>query len=122
MKYSLVFLFLGLFSGNVFAQKSPDQKIMERMDTGVSSMQPYFYHVSPLLIIQDGKDAYRLDKSVMLDEIDPNWIDSMDVLKGEEAMEKFGLEGKDGVIVITFKEDVEDATLYLHNLKKKSRK
>lgn len=51
-----------------------------------------------LLYIIDGE---KTDKSVM-ENLDPNTIESIQVLKGEEA-EIYGEEGKDGVILINLK-------------------
>jgi hypothetical protein len=43
-------------------------------------------------------------------EISPNDILSIDVWKGDKAIEKFGQRGKNGAIIITLKKDNE------HNL------
>ncbi len=37
-------------------------------------------------------------------DLEPNNIDSISILKGEEAIEKYGEEGKNGVILVTTKE------------------
>ena len=42
-------------------------------------------------------------KNKKLDDIDPNSIESISVLKGESATKKYGKKGKDGVIEITLK-------------------
>lgn len=52
----------------------------------------------PLIII-DGKEM----KDGKIDDIDPDSIKSMNVLKGENATKKYGAKGKDGVIEITTK-------------------
>jgi beta-lactamase regulating signal transducer with metallopeptidase domain len=52
----------------------------------------------PLIII-DGKEV----KNKKLDDIDPNSIESINVLKGESATKKYGKKGKEGVIEITLK-------------------
>ena len=52
----------------------------------------------PLYII-DGKEATRDDIS----ELKASFIESVKVLKGEKAIEKYGKKGKDGVIIITTK-------------------
>ncbi len=36
--------------------------------------------------------------------IKPDWIDSIDVIKGQNAVDRFGEEGANGVIVLTLKE------------------
>lgn len=53
---------------------------------------------TPLLIL-DGKEM----KDGNIDDIDPNDIESLSVLKGEKAIKKYGDKGKDGVIEITTK-------------------
>ena len=52
----------------------------------------------PLFII-DGVEVKKAD----LNNIDPNNIESMSVLKDDEAINKYGSRGKNGVIVITTK-------------------
>ncbi len=53
---------------------------------------------TPLFIL-DGKEM----KEGKIDDISPDTIQSMNVLKGEKAIEKYGEKGKDGVIEITTK-------------------
>jgi hypothetical protein len=52
----------------------------------------------PLMIV-DGKEV----EEGGLDDIDPETIASMDVLKGDKAIEKYGDKGKNGVIIIKTK-------------------
>ncbi len=52
----------------------------------------------PLIII-DGKQV----KQSKMDKLDPNKIESVSVLKGDSAIEKYGEKGKDGVIIIKTK-------------------
>src|SRR5690554_1282551 len=52
-----------------------------------------------VLIFVDGKKSTKGE----LNQIDPNSIHSMNVWKGESAVDRFGEEGKDGVIEITTK-------------------
>ena len=54
---------------------------------------------NPLVII-DGKEA---EAGKGLDDLDPNKIDKMEVLKGEKAVEKYGEKAKNGVVLITTK-------------------
>ena len=56
-------------------------------------------NANPPLIIVDGVE---IDKKAM-DQINPNTIDRMDVLKDQSAIEKYGEKGKNGVILITTK-------------------
>jgi hypothetical protein len=45
----------------------------------------------------------RLGK-VKVDSILPEWISTMQVFKGDNAIAKYGEKGKDGVIIITIKD------------------
>lgn len=55
---------------------------------------------NPPLIYKDGKEISMDD----IKEIDPRSMKSIDVLKGDSAIEKYGMKGKNGVILITTKE------------------
>lgn len=57
---------------------------------------------NPLYLIQN-KDGTKQVSS--LDHIDPNDIESINVLKDKSAVEKYGEKGKNGVIIIKLKED-----------------
>jgi hypothetical protein len=121
MKYILpgATLILALISGNAAAQGNfDDKKIMSRLTTGEYT-GPYFSkdEANPLIILKDGESSFKIEKSA-LKEIDESWIDKMDVLKGEKAIQMYGKEGKDGVVVITFKEGAEAAKLYIEKMKK----
>jgi uncharacterized Zn ribbon protein len=54
------------------------------------------------LIVMDGK---IMDKGKNLNEIDPNNIESINVLKGKSAQEKYGDKGVNGVIEIVTKKE-----------------
>ncbi|WP_461629747.1 M56 family metallopeptidase [Labilibaculum euxinus] len=54
---------------------------------------------NPPLFIVDGK----IRSAKKAEEINPNDIESIDVLKGEHAIEKYGEEAKNGVVIITSK-------------------
>lgn len=53
------------------------------------------------IIILNGK---RVDSDVDISDIDPEDISSVDVLKGNHAIKRYGSNGKNGAIVITTKE------------------
>ena len=61
-----------------------------------------FLNQDPLIIL-DGKWITEKDSKAFLDNIDPESIEKIEVLKGESAIEKYGPEAKNGVIVITTK-------------------
>ena len=52
----------------------------------------------PLFYV-DGKKVKRED----IKKLDPGTIESMKVLKGDQAIEKYGKKAKDGVVEITIK-------------------
>ncbi|MDI3320079.1 M56 family metallopeptidase [Pinibacter soli] len=49
----------------------------------------------------DGREATKAD----IDKVNPNDIQSIDVWKGEKAIEKFGEKGKHGVVDVTMKKE-----------------
>ena len=53
----------------------------------------------PIIII-DGKE---MDTDFDMDSLDSDTIESMDVLKGQKALQKVGAKGKNGVIIIRLK-------------------
>ena len=81
---------------NTFIIKTDDDKINASNNKG-------FYYRSDTnktpLIILDGKEI----KDKKIDDISPDTIESINVFKGEKAIEKYGDKGKDGVIEITTK-------------------
>lgn len=68
-------------------------------DTGIKDGK------SPLIIV-DGEDA----GNSALKEIDPNTIKSVNVIKDESAISKYGEKAKNGVIEITLKKEGEEVT------------
>ena len=54
-----------------------------------------------VLYIIDGKEM----ESGSMNDVDPNTIKSINVLKGENALKKYGEKGKNGVIEITTKKN-----------------
>jgi hypothetical protein len=63
---------------------------------------------SPTFYIK--KDNFYL-KVPTVEDINPNDIEAIEVLKGEKAIEKFGQNGKNGAIIITLKEKKEEVPL-----------
>ena len=72
-----------------------------RMMKGKSNITVMGAHLDeqPLIII-DGKEA---GEDINLDSIDPNTIESINVLKGPSAGKAYGEKGKNGVVEITLK-------------------
>ncbi len=57
---------------------------------------------TPLYIIKTSKTEVEI---FSLDQINPNDIESMSVLKGEAATKVYGQKGKNGVVIITLKKE-----------------
>ena len=114
MKYFLTSLILGLtlISCHAIAQDIPARN-QKTIYTDTRKI---------LFLLRDGENTYKLDRSNFLKEVDTSWIDKMNVLKQANEVEKFGDEGRDGVVIITFKENIEAAAIYLENVKKKNTK
>ena len=72
--------------------KKGDQKIQIKSEMKLDGANP------PLIYI-DGKEAAKN----AMEELDPNTIDSIEILKGESAASKYGEKGKNGVILIKLK-------------------
>jgi TonB-dependent SusC/RagA subfamily outer membrane receptor len=63
----------------------------------------------PLFIVDGVKlskedTSGNIDEDLTLDGIDPNDIQQIEVLKDKQATDKYGEEGKNGVIIITTKD------------------
>ncbi len=43
--------------------------------------------------------------SNLLVYVNPNWIDSMEIVKGKDAIDKYGPRGQNGVIIMTLNKD-----------------
>ena len=56
-------------------------------------------NAQPIIII-DGKE---MDTDFDMDSLDVDTIESVDVLKGQKALQKVGAKGKNGVIIIRLK-------------------
>ena len=78
-------------------EKPLNIRVMKRDSAGVS------VNATPLIIV-DGEEL--VDKSV--DEINPNTIESISVLKDESAATLYGEKGKNGVILITTKKKYKE--------------
>ncbi len=57
----------------------------------------------PIFIVIDGDDKERV-KVKNVERLNPDQIESIVVLKGESAIEEYGKDGKNGVVVIKLKE------------------
>jgi TonB family protein len=113
---SLLVSYVGFKSKVIKPVFSKDMKIEMIRDTvmiGMVSVPPpppppppppfdfKFENGKPPLVIVDGIEKTYID----LQKVDPNTIQTVSVLKDKSAIEVFGDKGKDGVIVVTTKEN-----------------
>ncbi len=90
-------IFLFLIPVVSFAQNDSlqlDEKLQGKIGTEVKSSEK----PKPIYFI-DGKQT----NEAVINELDPNTIESINVLKGEKAIEKYGEAGKNGAIEINMK-------------------
>jgi TonB-dependent SusC/RagA subfamily outer membrane receptor len=66
------------------------------------------------LIILDGKEVNSSMKSI-LDEISPNDIESIDILKDKNATDRYGEKGKNGVLIIKTKKGTARPVTFLQS-------
>lgn len=76
-------------------QTKQQSSIVFRQDAGNKDAT-----VQPLFIIKSGKNSSVIPS---LDHIKPDDIDSIEVFKGERAIENYGQAGANGVVLITLK-------------------
>jgi hypothetical protein len=70
----------------------------------ILSSQPHFvFKANDQTLEIPSTNEERVDLSIL----DPNSIASIHVLKNQEAIEQYGTNGKNGVIIISFKEFVK---------------
>ncbi|HZL12278.1 MAG TPA: TonB family protein [Prolixibacteraceae bacterium] len=75
------------------------------MGNDISEYKPMEIPNSALIII-DGKESTK----AAMDNLNPDKIEKIDILKNKEAIEKYGKEAKDGVILITLKNENKTST------------
>jgi hypothetical protein len=65
---------------------------------------------SPLLVLKIGDEVTvlypELYETPRLNSIDSNWLKSIELVGPEESVRLYGQEGRDGAIVLEFKEDL----------------
>ena len=71
----------------------------------------------PLIILNGKRTLNSLED---LNKLDPNLIQSMNVLKGKNAIEKYGKDGENGAIEISTKENANGLEMYPTKSKKES--
>ena len=101
-KYLL--LSISLFIGNVVLAQETLPQSLNRVSVQVAGN-------SPLFIVNLEEKSFEIRSTEakpsenFLKEIDPNWIESIEVFKDERAKEKFGEKGYAGVVVVDLKKE-----------------
>jgi len=71
-------------------------------ETNIAKSDPLNNYNKPIIII----NGEKADPNVKINDLDPNKIATVDVLKGKVAKEKYGEDGNNGVIEIILKEKI----------------
>jgi outer membrane cobalamin receptor len=70
-------------------------------------------HSSKPLIVINGLKISQSDSISILDSIDPSLVSSVEVLKGDRAIEKYGADGDGGVVMIETSSRTQFEPLYI---------
>lgn len=92
-----------LLCGYAYSQNSVVIQEKDKKKTSTLSENPN----KPLYVLDGVKLATQTKENadeLSIEDIDPSDIESVNVLKGELATQKYGDEGKNGVIIITTKD------------------
>ena len=111
MKRLLLLIAFAFFMINVNAQKLP--WFMSR-DTSYKYLTTY-NNVPMIVLLIPGKHPVKF-KGYGLDSIKTNEIESIDILRGEEANKKYGDDALYGVILIHFKKKTNPKMVKLNNI------
>jgi TonB family protein len=82
---------------------------LDKTDSEASKKKPIDLNNSNALIIVDGKEISKYE----LSRINPDKIESIDVLKDKFSVEKYGEKGKEGVVLLTLKSDKQVSNTYI---------
>jgi TonB-dependent SusC/RagA subfamily outer membrane receptor len=105
---TIVALLLIMMPALLQAQKSKKTDDKKVVTTSSETMNQ-----SKALVIVDGVRMEPNDSLNYLDSINPDKIESVSVLKGEQAILQYGEAGKDGVILVTTKTPFKVEPLYI---------
>ncbi|GAB3267222.1 hypothetical protein GCM10027347_35830 [Larkinella harenae] len=100
--YGFIALFFASLA-SLTACEEPASKETVQQPSGTVSLRTTEPTTQPLYILNGKKMDVSSAKKEPLSDLNPNDIQSIDVLKGEKAISKYGQEGKNGVILITTK-------------------
>lgn len=97
-------LSLVLLVGNVVLAQETVPQALNRVSVQTAGNSPLF-----IVKLEEKSFEIRADETKtsesFLKEIDPNWIESIEVFKDEKAKEKFGDKGYAGVVVVDLKKE-----------------
>lgn len=108
MKKSLSFGLL-LILGNVAQAQEPFSTPADRVTVLEHNR---LTGTQPLYVIKQGTKSFETlnelsaSNKTVLGDIDPDWIESIEVLKSEKAQEAFGEKASAGVVIIVLKEKI----------------
>ncbi len=104
---TLVIIGLSCFTLSSLAQIQMESLDLENPQV-TSTNKVHFFKTGPLMIVKIDSIEFKLD-SISSNYVDPDWIQSITVLKDKNAKGKYGNEGERGVVIITLqKEHIED--------------
>jgi hypothetical protein len=101
MKHLILVIFLAIGQHFCLAQSDSVNNQLNSTKFTLADTSPYY-----VLKVDDKSVAIdkHVDTQFDLDSIDPNWIKEIQVLKGFEAKSDYGERGKNGVVIIYFKD------------------
>ncbi len=94
---------VGLAQGNIDAKR---QGVIITLDGPTKNLgNPIFFIIADSLTTTFERSELLGDST----RIDPNWIQSIKVMKHEEATQKYGIRGEFGVVIIELKKGALDS-------------
>ena len=104
-------LVLALSAGNVAAQSVPTQPVETKHTVAKK----------PFMVLLTNGATYKLSETA-IKEINPDWINEVQVVKEMEGGENLSEEFKDGIVILTFKKNVEAADKYSESVVQQNEK
>lgn len=113
------FLIIAIWVANIQVARAQITSQQSKTDTIVptlSNATPYQGQHAPLYIISSHNKQFALDTLFGMQKIDPKWIESINVLVDPRGGDAYGKRARNGVVIITIKE--EEYPEAFKNLKK----
>lgn len=103
----LLLVFQNCFGQSLESDSTRSTQIRIICSPSINRANSPFYIISTdnkrLQIPEDGNLTDSIEIAKAISYVDPNWIDSINVLKGKDATDQYGILGKNGVILIDLK-------------------